>query len=212
MKLEQYIRAEINEKLIPLIKKDKCELCGSKENLEVHHIKPFAEILEESLKDLNIDKRDTTKYTQKELYMITDYILGKHFRYKMITVCKNCHKNIIHKKGVSKIGDGFNNYIKRNKIIKQQVIKYNIRTILIPYIKKIINKKLFKTDQNELKNIFIETGLKSKTMGINTLHKFLKDANLNYNIISKRDGKRKLNNGKKNSNYKKTYWIMIKNI
>ena len=38
MKLEQYIRAEINNKIIPLVKKDKCEICNSDENLEEHII------------------------------------------------------------------------------------------------------------------------------------------------------------------------------
>jgi hypothetical protein len=37
MKLSQYLRTIVNNKVILLIKKDSCKICGSTENLEVHH-------------------------------------------------------------------------------------------------------------------------------------------------------------------------------
>jgi hypothetical protein len=142
MKLESCIRTEINQKLIPLIKKDKCEICGSTENLEVHHVKPFAEILEECLDDLHMKRKDTDTYTQKELHMIIDYVIGKHFRYKMKIVCRICHKNIIHKDGTCNIGN--RNHDKKtreniNKVIHRKVI--NNAQKIINCIKYIIDNK-----------------------------------------------------------------------
>jgi len=47
--LEQFLRGKLSTLFIPLIKKDKCEICNSKDKLHLHHMKPFAIMLEETL-------------------------------------------------------------------------------------------------------------------------------------------------------------------
>ncbi len=176
MKLEQYIRAEINYKLIPLVKKDKCEICNSDENLEVHHVKPFAEILEECLNDLNVKRKDTNEYTKKELYMITDYVLGKHLRYKMKTVCHNCHKNIIHKEGTCNIGNRNHDNKTReniNKALHKKVID-NVQKI-INCIKYIIDNK----DKTE--DIIINEFIQNKLLTDKGINKKLLREYLGFN-------------------------------
>lgn len=67
------------------------------------------------------------------------------------------------------------------------------------YLNKLVGKKLFKEEQKELKNVFINNGLKSRTLGINTLSGYLKDIKSTYDIIAKKS------NGKR-------YWIVIDDI
>lgn len=45
------------EWVFPILKRDDflCQMCGTHDNLEVHHIKPFREILVETAKELNFD-------------------------------------------------------------------------------------------------------------------------------------------------------------
>jgi len=67
---------------------------------------------------------------------------------------------------------------------------------LTDYIDSIVGKKLYKEEQDELKNEFVEDGLKARTLGINTLNGNLKDRKLPYLIVSKMtstiiDGKKK---------------------
>lgn len=50
------------------------------------------------------------------------------------------------------------------------------------YLDNIVGKKLYKEDQEELKKKFIENGLNSRTIGINTLNGNLKDRKLPYII------------------------------
>lgn len=195
MKLESYLRTEISNKLIPLVKKDKCEICESTEKLEVHHVKPFAEILEECLDDLHIERKDTNEYTKKELYMITDYVLGEHFRYKMMTVCHNCHKNVIHKNGTCNIGTGKENWIAKNKIKKECLMNNNQYTLQI-YLKKIQNKKLFKDKKKELINkINLRDSRNRQQKSVSLLNKYLKINKLPYVILQKKSND-------------KRYWIV----
>ena len=66
------------------------------------------------------------------------------------------------------------------------MMNYIKKETLSDYLSSIVGKKLFKEDQNELKNKFKEVGLKDRTMGINTLNGKLMDMALDYKIISKR--------------------------
>ena len=102
MRLYSYLRNQFSNKIIPFVIKDKCEICGRIENLEVHHIYRFKDILNDTLEFLNLEEKDTAKYTEIELRLITNLFLGEHLRYKYQTVCNYCHHNKIHG------GRGFN--------------------------------------------------------------------------------------------------------
>ncbi|MEM5599216.1 hypothetical protein AAHB53_28100 [Niallia circulans] len=94
MELKGYLRTVIHEKVRPLLIKEICEQCESNNELHLHHVKLFSEMVDETLDDLNLDYKDTTLYSEKELKNITNIILGIHLKYEYITLCSSCHKEI----------------------------------------------------------------------------------------------------------------------
>lgn len=79
---------------------------------------------------------------------------------------------------------------------------------LIKYLDSIVGKKLYKKEQDKLKEMFKKNGLKARTMGINTLNGNLKDRQLPYIIEI---GDRKSYRDKQGKVKKeKSYWIIGK--
>jgi hypothetical protein len=92
--IELFLRYFINEKVIKYLEKKKCEVCGSTENLRVHHNKElmFVDILRKSLDDLNIEyKRNHGDYTKDEMLKLKVMVLGYHLYGKFHILCENCH-------------------------------------------------------------------------------------------------------------------------
>jgi len=92
MRLREYFR--VNQ--IPeILKRDnyKCQLCGSKKKLQVHHIISFKELFEEILNEhpeLNIIKNE------QELYDIMRNDSRLNDLENLITYCKECHLFKVH--------------------------------------------------------------------------------------------------------------------
>ena len=92
MRIREYFRCWSKKEII---NRDggKCQLCGKKTNLHIHHIRPFKEIFEEILSehpDLDIQKNE------EELYniMINDHRMNDGDN--LITYCKDCHLFKVH--------------------------------------------------------------------------------------------------------------------
>lgn len=100
MTLEQFLRGKINNVFIPLVKKDKCGMCNSKDKLHLHHMKPFAVMLEETLDELDLKYYNKNDYTDIEIKNITNVMLGKHLDSYYLTLCKDCHFEQIVKKSL----------------------------------------------------------------------------------------------------------------
>ena len=94
MNLREYLRAEWSQYIRPLIIKDKCEFCGSEEDLHLHHIDKFYNLLMETLEELQLQELDTEDYTKEELNLISHLMLSKQIRSKYKTLCKKCHFKI----------------------------------------------------------------------------------------------------------------------
>lgn len=94
MNLREYLRAEWGQYIRPLIIKDKCEFCGSGEDLHLHHIDKFYNLLMETLEELQLQELDTEDYTKKELNLISHLMLSKQIRSRYKTLCKDCHFKI----------------------------------------------------------------------------------------------------------------------
>ncbi|MGN0966184.1 MAG: HNH endonuclease [Candidatus Coprovivens sp.] len=81
--------------VIKILERDhyKCQMCGSKKNLQVHHIKHFKDILKRIL-DEHPDLDPITNIN--ELYNIA--VKDKEFLNldNLITYCKDCHLGKIH--------------------------------------------------------------------------------------------------------------------
>lgn len=93
MDLNQYLRMMINDKVRPLFIKEKCEVCGDSNKLHLHHVKLFRDIIKETLADLNLEYKDSNEYSDREIDMIVNIVLGKHLRIDYLTLCDECHKN-----------------------------------------------------------------------------------------------------------------------
>ncbi|KQC91228.1 hypothetical protein AM596_15760 [Clostridium perfringens CP4] len=114
MNIESFNRAKFNRYIRPLFIKDKCEECGSKKKLELHHAdKQFIEILDESLKMLNLNyKESIDSYSRNELEKLENVMLGMQLKIKYKTLCKECH-NREHTKRlvkINKVSKPKNNY------------------------------------------------------------------------------------------------------
>lgn len=94
MNLREYLRAEWGQYIRPLIIKDKCEFCGSEEDLHLHHIDKFYNLLMETLEELQLQELDTEDYTKEELNLISHLMLSKQIRSRYKTLCKDCHFKI----------------------------------------------------------------------------------------------------------------------
>lgn len=130
--LAVYLRNTVWNKFVPLVKKDKCEVCGGTENLQVHHMYSFAQIIDDTLADLNLKRKPVGEYSNLELKNIREKVMGKHLLYKYETLCKNCHLCGVHKHKRIKVEEFIiPNQFLNTILFKQQLIelikKYNFR-------------------------------------------------------------------------------------
>lgn len=98
MNLTEYLRNDFATILRPLIIKDKCEVCGTDEELHLHHVYMFSSYLKRCLSYLKLEyKEDIKEYTTKELKNIRDYMMSAQIRGTYKTLCEPCHREE-HKK------------------------------------------------------------------------------------------------------------------
>lgn len=80
----------------PIMERDnfKCQNCGTKRDLEVHHIKPFRMILLEASQKEHLNLNDFHSFTDEEFERLRNTIVEMHTLNDGITLCKNCHKMV----------------------------------------------------------------------------------------------------------------------
>jgi hypothetical protein len=89
------IKADLYESWIfPILERDKfsCRNCGENKNLEVHHIRPYRDILLLVSKKINLDLNKYNEFSDKEFDYFVKEIVKEHKLDDGITYCKNCHK------------------------------------------------------------------------------------------------------------------------
>ena len=150
MDLKLYERTYFNKYIVPVYKKDRCECCGAKEDLDLHHEERFIESLRKTLKLFNLEEKDTSEYTKEELDIITNYMLGVQVKQKYKTLCSKCHMEE-HSKQI--------NYNERYgietiRITDEEEVKEKLEYIKNNYIPKILNKKLTLKDKDEICKAF----------------------------------------------------------
>jgi hypothetical protein len=72
-----------------------CVICGTGHRFnDVHHLYNFFSIMNESLSDLNLSKRDTVAdYTEDELFLLTNKVIEKHSEHPLgVCLCRKHHK------------------------------------------------------------------------------------------------------------------------
>lgn len=89
--LRMYLRSKLHLYWRPVVIKDCCEHCGSKENLELHHKSDrFKDIISNVLNEFGYND-DTKLKDIHNIELIVDVILGRHLYIKHITLCSDCH-------------------------------------------------------------------------------------------------------------------------
>lgn len=97
MNLREYLRNEWSQYIRPIIIKDKCEFCGCDDELHLHHIDRFHNLLVETLEELMLQELDTYNYNELELKQISNFMLAKQLKSEYKTLCRSCHI-ILHNK------------------------------------------------------------------------------------------------------------------
>ena len=81
MTLREFLRDEWKDYLRQFLIKDKCEECEEVDHLELHHASArFEELLFETLRELKLKEKDTDDYSEKELKMLSELMLGKQLK------------------------------------------------------------------------------------------------------------------------------------
>ena len=93
MTLKELLRHDFTSYVRPHFAKDTCEMCGSEtEQLHVHHVTYFQDLLDETLEQLQLEYHEESEaYTESQIEMIRNVMLGKQMRIKYVTCCESCH-------------------------------------------------------------------------------------------------------------------------
>ncbi len=204
------LRAEFNNHIRPIKINNQCEFCGSCDDLHLHHIDTFSNLLDETLENLNIDVY-SENFTDSEVENINNIMLGKQLRSRFTTLCKNCHKEV-HKDGYIKARDKLKPKApKTPKIISAEEIK-----ILEEYLEDcVINNVEFLTMQDreplikkiglvDEKHSNFKKGKMTYLKNIDTLNGYLTYLGLNYQIVQLPRGTTR------NKKRYKAIWIITK--
>ena len=180
MKLQVKLRSDYTNYIRPLFIKNKCDLCGDTEDLELHHHKQFDSMLRETLKELNLQYYDTTEsYTDIQVRLIRNIMLGKQVRCKYNTLCSKCHSKVHN-------GEQAKEYYNIKAIEKENKHKKYINDVVIPYLETIVGKPLYKEDRKELINIIdLRDSSRHLLKSISVINSYLSE-NFNYTVTSKR--------------------------
>jgi hypothetical protein len=139
MELNAYLRVIVNNTVRPLFIKSQCDSCGNNNDLHLHHIKLFSDIVNETLERLNLTYQDTNDYKDNDLQNIIDIVLGTHLQVKFLTLCDQCHK-LTHKDNwkhitVNSKHEEYYYLQKKEKNIKREIYD---KEVLLPFL---INNK-----------------------------------------------------------------------
>ena len=72
----------------------KCSLCGETQHLEIHHIKPYKDILKECCEKENLNIYEWKNWSQEEIERLRISVLNSHTPEIGICVCRLCHMKI----------------------------------------------------------------------------------------------------------------------
>lgn len=170
MNLRVFLREEWSKYVRPLIVKDKCEFCGSEEDLHLHHIDRFHNLLIETLEELDLEELDTDKYSTLELQNISNIMLGKQLKCGYKTLCKNCHLKLHAKENKEEIYKTYNPY---GSYLFLNIDKFKENNIEPSIFIKIIKLSTFMNYDNQLK-------IKKKSYGLKDIQDLLNMKERNF--------------------------------
>lgn len=192
MKLETLVRSKVHNHIRPLFLKSSCDSCDKIEGLELHHVKLFNEILTETLFELEYQRLDVGSYKEVQLNNIINVMLGKHLTIEYLTLCSQCHRNIhkIHWSNLTN-NDRHDNYYAVRQVKKKLKRSCYDNEVLLPYLKNIIDERLYKDEKEKLIEIFDLKDMRNrKIKAIAKLNEYLERLNTSIRIKSVRTSTR----------------------
>lgn len=80
----------------PILERDNftCTMCGEHKNLEVHHLKPFRDILKETAIEMGLNLNEFKEWSSDILEKYREKVVSNHNLSDGVTLCKDCHKNV----------------------------------------------------------------------------------------------------------------------
>ena len=198
--LKNILRGDYAQYIRPLVIKDKCDLCGNDKELEVHHTIQFSELFYETLKELNLEKREYFKEDEENL--IRNIMLGKQVKPKIsVTLCCESHDKTHNNIGLLK---PYLNHL--NSINKRRKRKRSKKDILWKMLNDYCesNVKIFKKDDKEklINVIDVRDDRNRQLRSISKINEYLKNIEIGFKIISKK--------GRKGETRDISYWVIIK--
>lgn len=162
MNLREYLRLDFHKYIRNKIIKGACEVCNSKEDLRLHHVDKFFNLLMETLNELNLCELDTDNYSEEELKNIKYYMLAKQIKSEYKTLCKKCHNRLHFKESKSEeykkyYYNPYGNYIfvninlLRNKSLNNSELCHYI--FICTFLKYNSNKLSIKISSNRYRNL-----------------------------------------------------------
>lgn len=177
--LKGILRNDFDFYILSLVKKEQCEVCDSVNGLEVHHINYFHQLLDDTLIELNLhDKED---FTNSAVNLIRNVMLGKQIKCEYLTLCENCHSNI-HIDDDNYSFKYYEKYYLEKKLKRQHYIK----TVLIPYLESIVEKRLHKKEKNELIDVINLRVRGRQQRSYSKFNDYFKENGINYLILPKK--------------------------
>lgn len=82
--LKNRCRLDFKVYLRDMLLKDRCELCGTTENLILHHENSFSKMIDETINEVGMEN----------IQLFRQVMLAKQIMEKNITLCEECHKEI----------------------------------------------------------------------------------------------------------------------
>ena len=176
------LRLDFNNYIRDNYIKDKCERCGSTENLHLHHVHKFSIQLKRALDILKYS--DKENFNDEEIMILRYVMLGMQCKNNdYITLCDKCHTSH-HKKTSFKESKYGKNYIPEN--LDEIMLDY-LSIPLVTDDKKELSNKLKLTDNHGrlLKWKGVKRFLIKNGYNIKDTKKTINSKRINVSIITK---------------------------
>ena len=174
------LRLDFNNHIRDNYLKDKCEECGSNENLHVHHIVTFISQFEYILELMNISSKE--EFDNNEVELIRLAMFGSQYKNNhYITLCQSCHidKHLELK---------YNSKMTR-KDIYESYLNGSLRLTLD---EKYLNKWIIVDEIQQIPKDLNIKNVNGKNINLNTFVKILEESH--YKVIKKRKTVNKVKN------------------
>lgn len=175
---------------------------------QLHPVNEYLKDKDVFISNLEINCVDSRKLARSNTIFYTDWKDETKLKINQMALAKfRQDRQIIKKMLETSYEDVLFEYVGQE--LKEKLCELEISTIskdkFKEYLESICGEKLFKEEQNQMKNTFKNLlGTRCRTLGIQTLNGQLEDLGYNYRIISKRELSRT------SKHFKKTYWQVQK--